>query len=294
MKIFWDRASQAEWERLADKTLAGMHQRWIYGAVHHALGGTTHRAVIRDNGNPVALCQCICRRFGGFLNISLTSIGPLWLAQCDRAAAIALIRRTLPLPRPRLQLLTLTGSPPTRRLVPLVGPATMAMRDLPAPAQSLQGKWRNILKKAEKNNLDIRHQRCSPIALRELLAHDAQQQKVRAYRALPAAFTHEWQRLAPDDLRLFTAHEAGHILAQALFLRHGNTATYHIAHISERGRATSAARLLLWRSFQDFTAEGLARIDLGRIDPENAPGLARFKMGTGAKACTTGPTVLAL
>ena len=175
-----------------------------------------------------------------------------------------------------------------------VGPATMAMRDLPAPAQSLQGKWRNILKKAEKNNLDIRHQRCSPIALRELLAHDAQQQKVRAYRALPAAFTHEWQRLAPDDLRLFTAHEAGHILAQALFLRHGNTATYHIAHISERGRATSAARLLLWRSFQDFTAEGLARIDLGRIDPENAPGLARFKMGTGAKACTTGPTVLAL
>ncbi len=294
MEVFWNQTSRAEWQALADNARAQMQQRWAYGAVHQALGGIVHRAMIWENGQPVALCQCICRRLAGMLNVSLASSGPLWLGACDRVAALALIRRTLPISRPRIQLMTLTQKVASRRLIALLTPATLALCDLPVAPGDLHAKWRNALNNSGNFDLEVRHNRCSPQALRDVLTDDAQQQRAKSYRALPAAFSLEWQRLAPEDLRLFTAYEAGQITARALFLRHGNTATYHIAHSSKRGRATAAARLLLWHAFQDFTKEGLTRVDLGAIDTENAPGLARFKLGTGATPLQMGPTVLAL
>lgn len=294
MEVFWNQATQPEWEALADHAHAPMQQRWTYGAVHAALGGTVHRAVVSKNGQPLALCQCLGRRFGRVFRVSLASRGPLWLTNCNQRHALALIRRTLPLPRPRLQLFTLPASLTSIRLLPLMTPATIATRTLPAKPDMLHGKWRNALRKAEKAKLTLRHTKCSGKDLHALLADDARQQSLQSYRAMPAGFSRKWHRIAPDDLRLFTAYEASQPIASALFLRHGNTASYHLAHNSARARQNSAQRLLLWHAFQALAAQGIAEIDLGPIDTENAPGLARFKLGTGAKARRLGPSVLAI
>lgn len=292
MEVFWDQATQADWECLANRANAPMQQRWIYGAVHEALGGQVFRAVVFKNGHPVALCQCLCRRVAGVLNLSLATRGPVWLTDCDQRKVLTLIRRTIPLPHPRARLFTLAEVSPNH-LIPLMTPATIALRTLPATRGSLHGKWRNALKKAERNGLIITHEICSEPALVRLLQADAIQQNINTYTALPAAFTQSWQALAPDGLRLFTARKEGRITASALFLRHGNTATYHIANSTPEGREVSAARLILWRAFQDFTANGLSQIDLGTIDTVTAPGLARFKLGTGAEARKLGPTIMA-
>lgn len=292
MEISWDQSGQAGWEYLCNRARAPLQQRWDYGATHTALGGQVIRAVIHQNGEPVALCQSICRRFAGIFKTSLATRGPLWLAPCDRTAVLALIRRTSPLPHPRAQLFTTNNS--ARRLIPLMTTTSNAQIDLPVDMTSLHGKWRNSLKKAQNSGLRVRHIACGGKSLKVLLAIDQHQQGTKFYRALPAKFTKKWQAIAPDDLRLITVSQAGQTIASTLFIRHGNTATYHIAHTTDLGREVSAGRLALWRAFTDFSAQGLCQIDLGLIDTVNAAGLARFKLGTGATLQHNGATVLAL
>ena len=292
MEISWDQCGQAGWEYLCNRARAPMQQRWDYGATHAALGGEVIRAVIHQNGEPVALCQSICRRFGGILSTSLATRGPLWLTDCDRTAVLALIRRTSPLPHPRAQLFTTKNS--ARRLIPLMTTTSNAQIDLPVDMTSLHGKWRNSLRKAQNSGLRVRHIACTAKSLRGLLALDRHQQGTKSYRALPAQFSLKWQEIAPEDLRMITVSQAGQTIASALFIRHGNTATYHVAHTTDRGRDVSAGRLALWRAFTDFSAQGLCQIDLGQIDTINAAGLARFKLGTGATVQHNGATVLAL
>jgi lipid II:glycine glycyltransferase (peptidoglycan interpeptide bridge formation enzyme) len=77
-----------------------------------------------------------------------------------------------------------------------------------------------------------------------------------------------------------------------LFLRHGTTATYHIGWTSRDGRAASAHNLILWDACARLAARGVRQLDLGIIDTETAPGLARFKLGTGAQPVRTGGTWL--
>ncbi|WP_456389006.1 GNAT family N-acetyltransferase [Profundibacter sp.] len=292
MEISWDHCGQAGWEYLCNRARAPMQQRWEYGVTHVALGGQVIRAVIHQNGEPVAICQSIARKFAGLLNVSLATHGPLWLAPCDQPRALRLLKRTSPMARPRAQLFTATDKSP--RLIPLMTPTTNARVALPVDMGSLNGKWRNSLKKALGSGLRVRHVACPRNALTALLKTDHQQQGAKSYRALPAAFTLQWQRINPDDLRLITVSLSGCTIATALFIRHGNTATYHIAHTTDAGRKLSAGRLALWRAFTDFANDGLRQIDLGQIDTVNAAGLARFKLGTGAVAQMNGATVLAI
>ena len=49
-----------------------------------------------------------------------------------------------------------------------------------------------------------------------------------------------------------------------------------------------------WQAAQALRAEGVRWLDLGSVDNEAAPGLARFKLGTGARLCRLGATCLVL
>ncbi|PIE16451.1 MAG: hypothetical protein CSA68_02560 [Rhodobacterales bacterium] len=294
MEIYWDQLTQRKWQALADQALAPMQQRWTYGAVCSALGSAAHRAVIYQCGQPVAICQMIRRKIAGVLPTTLISRGPLWLANCDRDKALRLIRRSAPAPRPHLRLITLAEAGKHFGMIPMMTPATQAILPLPARMQDLHGKWRNSLRKAEKSGLVYRHGACSETQLLELLAEDQQQQLRKSYRALPAGFALQWHRLAPKDLRLVRVSKNGQIIASALFIIHGNTASYHIAHSTALGRQYDAQRLGLWRGCADLAARGVRQLDLGAIDTVRSPGLARFKLGTGARATQQGPSLLGI
>ncbi|HHB81498.1 MAG TPA: GNAT family N-acetyltransferase [Aliiroseovarius sp.] len=292
MEILWDQIARNKWEALADRVRAPMAQRWSYGAAHVALGGQVARAVLWQSGAPVGLCQVLMRRSRFGLGLGLASNGPLWLAPCDQARALALIRASLPLRRPRLRLVTPASPVASRRLLPLARPVTTCRRALPAQRESLHGKWRNGLKKAEQSGLNLRHEQARGTALQALLQADQQQQGARGYRALPARFTMAWQADAPKALRLFSAAKGGETHASALVLHHGNTASYHIAHSTAEGRQSGAARLVLWHIFEEMARRGVVELDLGRIDERNAPGLARFKLRSGAEPLRLGSTAL--
>jgi lipid II:glycine glycyltransferase (peptidoglycan interpeptide bridge formation enzyme) len=78
------------------------------------------------------------------------------------------------------------------------------------------------------------------------------------------------------------ARQRAEELAAMLMLCHGLTATYHIGWSGPQGRATAAHQLLLVRAADWLAARGHVRLDLGTVDTDANPGLARFKIGSGA------------
>jgi hypothetical protein len=276
-----------------------MQQHWTYGAVHHALGGTTFRAIIKEDGHDIAICQFLCRRTG-CVHVALATHGPVWLTNLTKRRKKAAIRRMIKMsPLPKLKLLFFTPVEPlsSPRNIPFITPVHNARLSLGEPGEmrlNLHQKWRNCLNQATKKQLSITHTACTTSRLATLLRADEIKQMQKGYRALPAQFSRKWLEISPKSMRLFTVFHSGTAIAQALFLRHGNTATYHIAQSSDMGRKRNAARFALWQAMLDFSRAGVVECDLGVLDTVNAAGLARFKLGTGAIARKSGGTVLAL
>jgi lipid II:glycine glycyltransferase (peptidoglycan interpeptide bridge formation enzyme) len=49
------------------------------------------------------------------------------------------------------------------------------------------------------------------------------------------------------------------------------------------GRDLNAQNLAMWRGMQKLKEDGFGFLDLGGIDTRREPGIARFKIGTGAR-----------
>ena len=86
----------------------------------------------------------------------------------------------------------------------------------------------------------------------------------------------------------------GDIGAAMAFVRHGSTATYQLGWSSDAARKAGAHAVMLLTAAEALQADGVSWLDLGSVDTERAPGLARFKLGTGASLRQLGATVLVL
>ncbi len=180
--------------------------------------------------------------------------------------------------------------------VPLMTPATVAEIDLSAPQEarraSLHQKWRNRLKQAERSRLRIARQNMPTDPDHWLLQADKAQRRVRGYRTWPAALTLAFARANPGHAKLFTAFDNRDPVAAMLFLAHAPGATYHVGFSTDRGRRLSAHNLILWTAANWLADKGCTRLELGLLDTANAPGLARFKLGSGASSRRLGGTWL--
>lgn len=227
--------------------------------------------------------------------------GGLRLAMVNRAdlrntAPLMAALRARGLGRTPLILSPETPAPQLARLgaVPLVTPAHAALWDLTGdPEQrrtALHQKWRNRLNHGKSQGLRLTRQNLPHDPRHWLFAADAKQQTARGYRSWPLPLTLAYARENKGKAKLFQAFEGKDPVAAILILTHGSSATYHIAHTTARGKQLSAHPLLLWEAACWLAAKGICRLDFGLIDTGRAPGLARFKLGTGAKAHRLGGT----
>lgn len=218
----------------------------------------------------------------------LISRGPVWQAgvpDIDRRAALRRFARW-----PGLTLVTPEEGVAGFGLIPLVTPTTHAIWDLGGDIRGrIYRKWRNHLAAAERAGTTF--DRDQPGALARLLSQDVVQRRHRGYRTLPPRFT---LALPMDALRLWEWRHEGRIAAAMGFIRHGATASYHMAWGNDAARRRAIHTLMLWQAAQALRREGVRWLDLGSINTEDAPGLARFKLGTGAVARPLGPTMLVL
>lgn len=289
--------------RLPDVTVP-MQQHPAYARACAALGQRVRWLRLGPQKAPEAAALVLCRRWPGLGDVALVSRGPVWAdvrtSEDRRAALVALIGRL----RQDHAAVIVTPDPvggydplDETHLLPLVTPMTVATLDLTGDSVArrarLRGKWRNALVRAEAQPLRITASRMPPQADHWLLRQEASQAHTRGYRRLPPAFATAWARVSPNDTLLVMAHDATGPVAGMLFLRHGEVASYHTGWTSASGRITGAHTRLLWNGMNRLAGEGVTRLDLDLIDTDNTPGIARFKLGTGAQTVTLGATRIA-
>ncbi|GAA6187267.1 GNAT family N-acetyltransferase [Litorivita sp. NS0012-18] len=260
-------------------------------------------ALIRENGAVIGRAQVMLRHFPLAGMVGYMPRGPVWCSAPARETAIAALRA---MPRSlrsegtacRLWICNAEGDAPAAALsrigyLPVITPQHVAEIDLDEDQDRRlarqSGKWRNRLRHAQGRELHITHRPLSTARDGWLLAAETVQQGAKGYRALPVSFAAHY----PTDLtRLFLAERKGEVIAAMLVLRHGAAASYHIGWSSSAGKSASAHNLLLWQASNWLARKGVRRFDLGTLDTQAAAGLARFKLGAGARPRALGPTML--
>ncbi|MEM6384795.1 MAG: GNAT family N-acetyltransferase [Pseudomonadota bacterium] len=295
MRVVEDALTCAEWEALCDLTFAPLQQRWAYGETVQKMGGTVCRLALYDSTRPVAFAQVLLRRIGW--RIALVTRGPVWLeaaSTADRGAAYECLRRKLREMGVRMIIVT-----PEEDAKPPIGhaimtPSTVAHLTLHDDMrETLHGKWRNRLVRAEDAKCGFDRLTRRSKAHDWLYFQERKQRRLRGYKGLPRLFAETWFQV-PSAKVLTFVDTSPRPNAGMMFLRHGTTATYHLGWTNDAGRARSLHTFMLWQAMRDLYLQGVNVIDLGLLDTERAPGLARFKLGTGAAARRLGPTTLLL
>ncbi len=284
-------------------TACALQQHPRYGLALRAMGANVHLLSATDGQQAIGQAQVLERSFGPVRLIWLPR-GPVWHHAASQDQKRHMLAR---LPKAFGKRALWLGAPDdageaglfeAQNYRALITPQYMAELDLTlskaARLAAQQGKWRNRLRRAEKSGLHLTHRPYDPPRDTPLLALEASQRRARRYRSLPIAFIQAWARQAPNASRLFMARADGKLLAYLMILMHRPVATYHIGWTSDQGRQQNAHNLLLWQASNWLADHRYQRFDLGSVDTENAPGLARFKIGTGANIRALGPTFLRL
>jgi len=224
--------------------------------------------------------------------MQLVSRGPVWLPDVTASDKRAALRRLA-----RWSGVTLATLPEPLQgfgLIPLITPFHHAIWDLSADLRvGMGGKWRNRLVAAERAGVRVRQVRGAGLlpGWRALVAAGGALRATRRYRAHPETFS---LSLPVPSLRLWDWRIGGSTGAAMGFVVHGGTATYHLGWAGPDARARGVHGVMLTCAAEAIWAEGIRTLDLGSVNDQDAPGLAHFKLGTGARPVSLGPTCLVL
>ena len=150
--------------------------------------------------------------------------------------------------------------------------------------QSLDGKWRNQLVRAEAQDLQVHSVNAGPLVSWLAQRHEEHRRQV-GYRALPVRFLDRMAEESPScrDRLVMVAQWDGTPVAGVWLQIHHGSATYLIGYADAVGRRTDAMRLLLWRAMLALREREVRWLDLGGVATDRAPGLSRFKFGMGGE-----------
>lgn len=302
----WNETDRATWnQHLAASPFAAYQQDYAYGRWLQGLGATVHRVLVQDQDGPIALAQVQFRAFFGLATMGMILMGPVWLRRDlstkTKADALAELSRTAPLPR-RAALLVMPADTDAAPFAELRSPRVVSSyhtalldisADLAAVRAGFRGKWRNRLAAAERSDLSIRTLPRDPNAWLWLLEKEQAQRKRARYTGMPVEMIPAFQQEAgARSVMVLAAELDGVAVAGCLFLRHGASATYHIGWSGPDGKEHSAHNLLLWNAIEKLHEQGVRTLDLGGLVGDASAGLARFKLGTGAKPLSQAGTFL--
>ena len=296
---------ERSWGKLVAKVEnCPLEQTWSYGmaigagSIYQPVRCTFHRQDADEKQDPIALAQVIALRLpGGAARLVKLVRGPVFLqgevSETEHLAVYKLIAERWPMRRlnwlfwtPELadtdesfQLLRSLGY---RRTVTGYSTSWVDLNpEMDDIRKSLSQNWRNQLVRAEKEKLKIRSSHGGPALEWLIEKHDAYR-KQRRLRAPSGSFAAAMAVLAerPQDVIVLRAERGSDPLAGVMLLKHGVSATYHIAWTGEDGRKAHAHNLLLWEGLKQLKTAGVASLDLGGLDA-SMEGVSRFKLGIG-------------
>lgn len=252
--------------------------------------------------------ECLCADQASALVIrrgmGFSSRGPIWADCTDFQDQVSVLGQ---LARRGLRLVNAESEHQARALRQagygqIMTAAYVAELDLRPERDNLRagmfGKWRNRLVRSEQatkgGEFHINQTRFNLRQHSWFLAKEQEQRKKRRYHALPLGLIPALAAANPDALRLFEMTQNDQPIAATMFVRHGPMATYLVGWTSAEGRQVHAHNQLMWQAMCHYQNHKTTMLDLGQVDTETSPGLARFKIGTGAHVRPLGGTWLRL
>jgi hypothetical protein len=301
---------------LWDSSLAGhplpLQQHWAYGRALQAIGVPVELWLAWQEHTLQAFALVAKRRFFGLVEVASMMRGPVWMRAPEDGDNIALMTAFKAQARPwRWRFLaqqpelaesseTLSATRKAGLTRVMTGYSTVWLDLAPEVAilrAGLDGKWRNQLNRAEDAHLSISLGGRKPQQYAWLIEKEAEQRKGRGYHGVPLglvplyadAMEEETQSQAVLSVSALSGRRK---IAGAMFLMHGNSATYHIGWASEEARAVHAQNRVIYEGMLALKERGIRFLDLGGIDTASGAGIARFKLGTGARASTLAGTFI--
>jgi len=149
---------------------------------------------------------------------------------------------------------------------------------------SLNGKWRNTLKKGIKNNIIIKKE--NENNLYKLLENYNKLKKTNKFSALSDTFIEKLSEKKGKfwKFNLITAFEANDFtfsnpIGMLVSVHSGDTSIYLIGTTNDIGRKLQANSVLLWSAILKAKREGLNYFDIGGLNKDTPKGIAEFKSG---------------
>jgi len=296
----------AEWIDACPDLPLPLQQHPTYGRALESYGATAEQVTISDNHHVIGRALLIQRKFFGAIRFTTLFRGPIWcrenLPDKTKIEALKLLQNhfsplrwnflcTMPEMPDTLHNRTLLKHIKARRVMSGFSTVWVDLRpskeDLRA---ALKGKWRNQLTKAEKSNLAISVGGRKEHQYNWLLEKEAAQRSKRRYQATPLGLVPTFIKASTpksaSGLLSLTALSGREKVAGALFLLHGNSATYHIGWANDTARTLNAQNRILWEGMLALKQKGIHFLDLGGLNTTDLAGIARFKLGMGAEPLT--------
>jgi hypothetical protein len=288
-------------DAFADLALAGpprpLQQHPLYARALGLMGCLTETVELRVDDLRLGQVQVVWRDLGPLGLQGLIPRGPVF----DTGSLIQQAGALRALTGQGLRMIEAEAPTPALALagyVQVMTPAHMAELSLRGDKAERRArahpKWRASLARAEAAGLALRTQPFRGQPGHWLIDREAASRKAKGYRGLPAVLPLALGQADPNALRVFWAEQDGEPVAGMLFARHGVVATYLTGWTGAAGREACAHHLLLMTAGDWLAARGHVRLDLGQVDTHAAPGLARFKIGSGAAVRSLGGSWLRL
>ena len=275
-----------------------LQQSEIFVRAMRRLGQTANVHDMHVNGTVMGRAIVITRRMPIVGAVKAVLRGPMWephATDYGKSICLADLRRT------GVHLIEAEQPYPALAAAgyrQVFSAATVALLDLGDTredwAAGLSPKWRASLRQSQSNDLRLSTEAFAGEAAEWLLTAEQDLRQTRAYRSANHLIAQGIAATEPVALSLEIARHRREIIAAMLFVRHGTAATYLLGATSDQGRASRAHHALLDRAADRLRADGVRTIDLGTINTNRAPGLARFKLGTGAKPTPLGGSWIGL
>ncbi|MEM9030513.1 MAG: GNAT family N-acetyltransferase [Pseudomonadota bacterium] len=148
----------------------------------------------------------------------------------------------------------------------------------------LNGKWRNILSKAERSGFAVERDVELDTASSFLAEYDADQLR-KNFKGTSQSFLLSLMKYmgVRREVMILNAKRDDEIIAAILVLVHGRSATYQVGWTTDQGRKFGAHHRLLWEAVVTLKREVVTDFDLGGVNDEGAAGVKKFKLGLGGQ-----------
>lgn len=315
-----DQTTSVEWSEMVDLFEdANIYQTWSYGAVRWGEKNLSH-LVLRRNGDVVGMAQIriirptrlnvgmaylrwgpLCHRRGTQINAEVVS----QLSHALRKEYVrkrGLLLQVLPnafVESERAVMIESTFSDFTQGGGITANTYRTFVLDLAPPLDELRkkldGKWRNQLVRAEKNDLRI----VSGNGTNEYKTFHQMYREMEGRKGFESTvdideFEKIQMRLPVNHrLRILICEQNEVPVAGLVASIIGDSAIYLLGATSDAGLKAKGAYLLQWTLIREIKEQNIKWYDLGGIDPDVNPGVYHFKKGLSGIDARHAPSMVA-